>query len=82
MVRIQVQLTDEQLERLRQISSETGRSVADLVREGMSEYLNRRSRPTNAERRARALSAIGRFHSGKSDGSRDHDRLVAEAFSK
>jgi hypothetical protein len=34
------------------------------------------------ERRKRALDVVGRFSSGKHDISREHDKYLAEAFSK
>ena len=82
MVRTQVQLTADQIRQLRQFSADTGRSVADLVREGVQMYLSARHRPGREQRVQRALDAAGRFSSGSSDGSARHDRHLIEAFRK
>jgi hypothetical protein len=80
MVRTQIQLTDVQLEALRRASAATGRSVADLVREGVDQYLAARTELGREERIERAIKVAGRFSSGRSDVSADHDKHLAEAF--
>jgi len=80
MVRTQVQFTEEQVSKLRNLSAETGRSVADLVREGVDRYLVTRKQPDREELVRRALSLIGQFSSGPGDVSDNHDRYLAEAF--
>ncbi len=80
MVRTQIQLTDSQVRDLRRLSSQSGRSMADLIREGVEVVLAAQHRPSRQERTQRALRAAGRFRSGSSDVSRNHDRYLAEAF--
>ena len=82
MVRTQVQLTEEQLEKLRRISSENGKSVAELVRLGVELYLQAASRPDMDELRQRALRAVreSRFSSGLKDVGVNHDKYLAEDF--
>jgi hypothetical protein len=82
MVRTQIQLDEEQLRALRQCSAETGRSIADLVREGIKLYLSSRTRSSRQEQVRRAIAAIGKFSSGTADGCANHDRYLAEAFRK
>jgi predicted DNA-binding protein len=83
MVRTQVQFTDEQIRSLRRLSTTTGRSVADLVREGVERYITATNQPEADERRKRALRALGRFRSsGPGDVSIRHDHYLAEAFRK
>jgi hypothetical protein len=82
MIRTQVQLTDRQLKALRQASSATGRSVADLVREGVDQYLAGRSQLGREELRERAIRIAGKFRSGSTDVSANHDAHLAEAFGK
>ena len=82
MIRTQVQLTDRQLEALRHASSATGRSIADLIREGVDQYLAGRSDLSREERIERAIGVAGKFSSGRSDGSAQHDKHLAEAFGK
>jgi Arc/MetJ-type ribon-helix-helix transcriptional regulator len=80
MVRTQVQLTEEQADRLRRLAAESGQSVAELVRLGVDLYLSSRNQPTQDERIARALALAGRFSSGLKDVSANHDRYLAEAY--
>jgi len=80
MIRTQVQLTEGQLESLRQASAATGRSVADLIRQGVDLYLAGRSELGREERIERAIKVAGRFSSGRTDVSANHDRHLAEAF--
>jgi len=80
MIRTQVQLTEGQLESLRQASAATGRSVADLIRQGVDQYLAGRSELGREERIERAIKVAGRFSSGRTDVSANHDRHLADAF--
>ena len=80
MVRTQIQLTETQLKALRQLSAMTGRSLADLVRQGVDLYLGAQGRVNREQQIERALRAAGKFSSGSADGSADHDRHLAEAF--
>ena len=83
MVRTQVQFTDEQIRSLRRLSTTTGRSVADLVREGVDRYITATNPPDMEERKRRALRALGKFRSsGRGDVSTRHDHYLAEAFRK
>jgi hypothetical protein len=80
MIRTQVQLTDRQLQALRSASAATGRSIADLIREGVDQYLAGRSELNREEVVERAIRVAGRFSSGRSDVSASHDKHLAEAF--
>jgi hypothetical protein len=80
MVRTQIQLADAQLEALRKLSAETGKSIADLTRRAVDLYLEQQRGTTRDVLVERALSAAGKFASGLSDVSTDHDRYLAEAF--
>lgn len=78
MVRIGIRFTEEQHNAL--LAEETGRSVAELVREGVDHVLAGRSGAGREELVERALAVVGRYASGKSDVSRDHDRYLGETF--
>ena len=69
MVRTQVRLTGRQLDALRELSTATGRPVAELVRLGVELYLSSQHRPSRKEQIGRALRAIGKFSSGRNDVS-------------
>lgn len=80
MIRTQVQLSPEQLEALRRLSAATGRSIADLVRQGVDEVLAAARRPGPEDRLERAKRVVGQFSSGAVEVSTHHDRYLAEAF--
>jgi predicted DNA-binding protein len=72
MTRTQVQLTDHQLQALRQASASTGRSIADLIREAVDQYM--------AGQIERAIRVTGTFSSGRTDVSANHDQHLTVAF--
>ncbi len=80
MIRTQIQLTEKQIAALKRLSGSSGRSVADLVREGVDVLLRSGSETVLAQRRAQALEAVGQFASGHSDVSSEHDRHLGEVF--
>ncbi len=80
MVRTQIQLTENQMRALRRIAAASGRSMADLIREGVDLYLTGEQRMGRNEQIARALRVVGKFASGRSDISSEHDRYLGEAF--
>jgi len=80
MRRMQIQLTDDQLTRLRDLAAAQGRSMADVIRESVDRYV-RSERPIDREElKQRALAAIGKFRSDKRDVSENHDRYLAQAY--
>ena len=82
LIRTQVQLTERQLQALRQLSAKSGRSIADLIRQGIDQYLANGREPTRQERMERAIRVAGMFASGVKGISTDHDRHLADAFQK
>ena len=80
MVRTQIRLTDEQFRSLKALAREEGRSVADLVRQSVDEYLARRPTVDRAELIRRARGLTGRYRSGTPDLAEDHDRYLDDAF--
>jgi hypothetical protein len=68
------------MEALRRFAASSGRSIADLVREGVDLYLSVGHQPTREERIQRALRVAGRFASGRRDVSAEHDRHLADVF--
>jgi plasmid stability protein len=79
MVRTQIQLTEAQAKALRHAAARQGRSMAELVRDGVEHVLGTGA-VSREERVRRALAASGKFHSGLEDVARNHDRYLAEAF--
>ncbi len=80
MIRTQIQLTEEQARALKLQARREERSMADLVRESVSEYLARRGVVDRTALASRALELAGRFRSGRPDLADEHDRHLDEAF--
>jgi len=80
MVTRQIELTDEENDRLERLAVKSGRSVSDLLREGLGGFLSIELRPGDKGLRERAAAASGRFRSGLKDLSTGHDRYLDEAF--
>jgi predicted DNA-binding protein len=82
MVRTQIRLTEEQHRALRRLSADTGRSVADLIRAAVGQALSSAPLLARRDRLERARRVAGKFASGSSHGSAQHDRHLAEAIRK
>ncbi len=88
MVRIMVQLTEEQIRALKELAKARKTSVAKLVREGVDQYIVTAPKElTYEEKRQRALEFIRQlkegkiqYHDieGKTDVSVNHDKYLAE----
>ena len=80
MIRMQVQLSEDQLHDLRRLAAADGRSLADLVREAVDLLLRGRRLGERRLLKARSLSALGRFSSGRSDAAREHARYLEDVL--
>lgn len=80
MVRTQIQLTERQARRLKQLAAARGRSMADLIRVSVDALLAEPDAIDDDVRRERAIAAAGRFRSGAGDLASAHDRHLADAF--
>ncbi|MEO8662257.1 MAG: CopG family transcriptional regulator [Bryobacteraceae bacterium] len=80
MVRTQIQLTEEQSVLLRRVAAARRQSVAELIRVSVDLFMEREASIGQSALAERAKAAAGRFSSGSSDGSREHDRYLANAF--
>jgi len=81
LVRTQIQFTKTQSSRLKTLASSRGLSVADLVRRAVDTLLRSGVSIDIEEKRRRAVAAAGRFRSGVSDLSVNHDRYLEDSFS-
>lgn len=77
MVRMQVQLTEEQIAALKRLAVRRGTSIAALVRQGVDAILREPEQEERA-RRERARAVAGRFRSGLGDLAAEHDRYLGE----
>jgi hypothetical protein len=82
MTRTQILLTDEQAAALRELAAREGRSMADLVRDGVDALLRQRRGVGRDEMKQRSLRAVGRYDSGRTDVSSRHDDYLDEAFGR
>jgi Spy/CpxP family protein refolding chaperone len=80
MVRTQIQLTEAQHAQLKQLAARENKSVAELIRQSVEALVSSAGVMDKAERRARALAAIGRFRGGEHDLAENHDRYLSEAY--
>ena len=80
IIRTQVQLTEAQSKLLKEMARRENTSMAALIRQAINYWLPTIGAVSMEERRRRALAVIGRFHSGKSDISEQHDDYLAEAY--
>lgn len=76
MIRTQVSLTEQQMERLRRIARDRGVSIAAVVRDAIDALPD-----GDRERRIeRFLAACGSFDSGCDNTAEEHDAVLDEAF--
>ena len=80
MKRTRVRLTEAQARALRAQARLEERSMADLVRESVCEYLARRQVVDRDELARRAMALAGRYRSGCRDLAENHDAHLDEAF--
>ena len=80
MVREQIQLTEAQAAALKERARREDRSVADLVRTSVVEYLTRHPGRSRADQVRRARGIAGRFHSNCPYLAENHDDYLADAF--
>jgi hypothetical protein len=80
MVRTHILLTETQARELRKRSAAEGRSMTDLVRDGVDVILGERGDRCRIDAKTRALSAVGRFRSGVRDLGSRHDEHLDEAW--
>jgi len=80
MIRTQIQLTEEQSQKLKALAASQNTSMAELIRQSVDALLAQVHKPDLAERRRRAIAAAGRFYSGKNDLSIRHDDYLEEAY--
>lgn len=79
MVRTQVQLSEDSMRALKRLATQRGTSIASLVRQAVEELVASRRVASVDDLRARAMTAVGRFRSGRGDLSERHDEYFTEA---
>ena len=82
MLRVQIQLTDEQARAIKRIASAKGVSVAEVIRRAVEGVIKISPKADMKERQKRALDIVGKFKSGKRDVSKRHDAYLTEGHAK
>jgi len=80
MIRTQIQLSQSQMQQLKDLARRRGVPVAALIREGADLVIRSSGTVNEEQRRRRAMAAAGRFHSGHKDLAGAHDRHLAEVL--
>ncbi len=79
MVRTQIQLTEEQAKRLREMALESHESIASLIRRAVDQFLLSGKRDRSYLFRI-AESVVGKYKSDKGDISVKHDQYLDKDF--
>lgn len=79
MLRTQIQLSEAQSRKLKQLAINQGKSVAELIRISVDAMLASQPVIDREELKQRALECAGAF-SGPVDLAEEHDRYLIEAF--
>jgi metal-responsive CopG/Arc/MetJ family transcriptional regulator len=77
MVRIQIQLTEEQARALKDVAAREGVSMAELIRRAVDRIIGE-SDDRQQRRRARALQ--GKYRDGATDVATNHDSYLDEIY--
>ena len=75
-------MTEEQVKRLKKLASSEHRSMADLIRQAVDNFVAGKAGVDIEERRDRAIAVAGSFHSEADDLSKAHDKYLPEAYGK
>jgi len=79
MIRTQIQLTEEQAARLKEMAHNRIESVSALIREALDTFLAGNASDRNALFR-HALTVVGKYKAVADDISLDHDSYLEEDF--
>ena len=79
MVRTQIQLTEAQAKKLRELSATRRQSVAALIREAIDQFIVS-GHPDRSGLYRRAESVIGKYKADRDDISINHDLYLEKAF--
>jgi len=80
MIRTQIQLSESQARALKVLAAQRGVSMAGLIRQAVDHLIGEVDEGISVERRQRAMALTGRFHSGVTDLSSQHDRYLTESY--
>jgi len=79
MVRTQIQLTEEQIQKIKELSFSSHESVAALIRKAVDQFFVT-GKPDSSTLYRQAMSIVGKYKTELSDISVEHDRYLEETF--
>lgn len=82
MVRTQIQLPEEQVKFLKNMSATRHESVAQIIRQAIDLLYKSTQGADNEQLRKQAMAAAGRFHSGAKDLASAHDSHLADIYGR
>jgi hypothetical protein len=82
MVRTQVQLTEAQAAKLKELAIRQDVSIAELIRRGVDQLLSTTHRVYDPEQKRLALAFVGQFPDEATDVAENHDLYLAEIYAQ
>ncbi len=82
MAKIQVQLTEKQVQTLNEMAHNRGISMAEIIRRSLVEFIDEASLPGKDELRERAIAAVGSIHSDTTDLSARTDDYLEKIYAE
>jgi predicted transcriptional regulator len=79
MIRTQIQLTDEQAVRLKDLAHASNESIAAIIRKALDQFLSKQE-PDRRTLYRQAMTAVGKYQANFPDVSLEHDRYLEEEF--
>jgi predicted DNA-binding ribbon-helix-helix protein len=79
MVRTQIQLTEEQAEKLREIAMKNRESIASLIRSAIDQFLLS-GKDDRSSLYAQARLVVGKYKTDKDDIAVEHDKYLNEDY--
>ena len=80
MIRTQIQLTEQQYDKIKELARQQQISVASIVRTAVDQLLVS-GKPSRDMLYGNAVKVIGKYRAGQPDISVHHDRYLGEDFS-
>jgi len=80
MIRTQIQLSEEQAARLKELAHAGSESVASIIRKALDQFLSNQ-KPNRRTLYRQALAVAGKYQAGLHDVSLEHDRYLEKEFS-
>lgn len=83
MVRTQIQITEKQLERLKEYAAQHGVSLAETIRRSVDLFFKIENEKEEKDKLyMKARETAGKYDSGITDLAKNHDRYLQEDFKK